>query len=85
MASLLTPAAPRDRVAPMSSVEFELWPCQYRIKCTATGCRNLARIIIRRVEAGGAPERQSELCNKDARATAAAASADGIPVHDMRG
>jgi len=66
-------------------LEIELWPCQYRIKCTAAGCRNLARIIIRRVETGGAPEGQSELCNKDARAAVATASADGIPVHDMRG
>jgi len=27
-------------------VEIELWPCQYRLKCTAAGCRNLARIIV---------------------------------------
>jgi hypothetical protein len=66
------------------TVEIELWPCQYRIKCTAADCRNLARVIIRQVEKGGAPLGQTELCNKDARMTAAAARADGIPVHDMR-
>jgi len=85
MASLLAPADLRDRLAPMGTVEIELWPCKYRIKCTEAGCRNLARTIIHRVEAGGAPEGQSELCNKDVRAAAAAALADGIPVHDMRG
>jgi len=85
MASLLTPATLRDRITPMDSVEIELWPCQYRAKCTATGCRNLARTIVRRVAEGGAPLGQSELCNKDARAAAAAAFADGIAVHDMRG
>jgi len=47
----------------------------------AAGCRNLARVTVRRVAEGGAPEGQSE----DARATAAGASPDGIPVHDMRG
>ena len=46
---------------------------------------NLARVIVRRVAEGGAPEGQSELCNRDARLTAAAPMADGIPVHDMRG
>jgi len=66
-------------------LEIELWPCQYRIKCTAAGCRNLARVIVRRVADGGAPEGQSEMCNKDARMTAAAAGADDVPVHDMRG
>jgi len=66
-------------------LEIELWPCQYRIKCTAAGCRNLARVIVRRIAEGGAPEGQSALCNKDARAAAAAALAAGIPVHDMRG
>jgi hypothetical protein len=70
----------------MDSVEFELWPCQYRIKCTAqAACRNLARVIVRRVAEGGPPLGQSEFCNKDARMTAAAASADGIAAHDMRG
>ena len=64
MAALLAPAAPRDRVAPMNSVEIELWPCQYRIKRTTAGCRNLARIIVRRVAEGGAPLGQSELCNR---------------------
>jgi hypothetical protein len=68
----------------MGGVEIELWPCQYRVKCTATGCRNLARVIVRREAEGGAPEGQRELCNKDTRTTAAAARADGVPVHDMR-
>lgn len=27
-----------------------LWPCQYRVKCTAAGCQNLARVIVRRAE-----------------------------------
>jgi len=34
-------------------VEIELWPCLYRIRCTATDCRNLARVIVRRVAEGG--------------------------------
>jgi hypothetical protein len=63
---------------------IELWPCQYLIKCTAHGCRNLVRVIIRRVEAGGAPLGQSEFCNKDARLRVAAASVDRVPVLDMR-
>jgi hypothetical protein len=86
-APLLAPAAQGDRVAPMASVqivEIELWPCQYRVKCTAAGCRNLARVIVMRVAEGGAPLGQSELCNMDARAAVAAASADGISVHEMR-
>jgi hypothetical protein len=89
-ASLLVPAAKGDRLAARGSVqdrqtmEVELWPCQYRIKCTAAGCPNLARVIVRRVAEGGTPLGQSELCNKDARLTAAAARADGASVHDMR-
>ncbi|MGD0292049.1 MAG: hypothetical protein ABSC63_20815 [Candidatus Binataceae bacterium] len=68
----------------MSSIEIELWPCQYRVKCTAAGCPNLARVIVRRIAEGGAPLGQSELCNKDARATTAAVRADGVPVYEMR-
>jgi hypothetical protein len=46
---------------------------------------DLGRVIVRRVAECGAPDGQNELCNRDARMSAAAASADGIPVHDMRG
>jgi hypothetical protein len=69
----------------MQILEIELWPCQYRVRCTTAGCGNLARVIVRRVAEGGAPEGQSELCTRDARAEVEAALAGGISVHDMRG
>ena len=62
--------------------ELELWPCEYRVKCKVPGCRNLARVIVRRIAQGGAPEGQSEFCNKDARASVDAARVQGVPVHD---
>ena len=60
--------------APMGSGQqlviqaIQLWPCHYRVKCTAAGCGNLARVIVRRIAEGGAPEGQQELCNQGARA-----------------
>jgi len=44
----------------------------------------LARVIIRRVEKGGATLGQSELCNGHASAAVAAALTGGVPGHDMR-
>ena len=41
---------------------LEIWPCGYRIKCNASGCTNLARIIVRRVR--GTFDGQNEYCNK---------------------
>ena len=61
---------------------LEIWPCGYRIKCNASGCTNLARIIVRRVR--GTFEGQNEYCNKDARKVIEAANARGVAVHDMR-
>ncbi|HUD10989.1 MAG TPA: hypothetical protein VMS08_01140 [Candidatus Saccharimonadia bacterium] len=69
---------------PPTTAQLHLWPCGYRIKCTAPDCRNLARIIVRYVEDGGAPSGQAELCNKDAKVEIEAAKAKRIAVHDMR-
>ena len=63
----------------------ELSRCLCHIQCTAPGCRNLARVIVRRIAEGSAPEGQSELCNRDARAAVEEAKANAIAVHDMRG
>jgi hypothetical protein len=41
-------AEPSIPCAVTITFEIELWPCQYRIKCTVAGCRNLAR--VRRAE-----------------------------------
>jgi hypothetical protein len=73
-----------DSVHDGQVAQIQLWPCGYRAKCTAPDCPDLARVIIRRVEAGGAPMGQDEYCNKHARVAAEAALASGIAVHDMR-
>jgi glycosyltransferase involved in cell wall biosynthesis len=39
---------------------MELWPCGYRAQCASPGCRNLARVILRRVTPGGAPDGQDQ-------------------------
>jgi hypothetical protein len=51
---------------------------------TTPGCSNLARVIVRSVEDGGAPSGQTGLCNKDAKAEIEAAKAKGIAGYDMR-
>jgi hypothetical protein len=70
-------------VTPTSTAQLHLWPCGYRIKCKAPGCRNLARVIVRYIEDGGAPSGQNEYCNADARAEIEAAKAKRVDVHDM--
>jgi hypothetical protein len=67
------------------SVALELWNCGYRAECSAPGCINLARIIVRRVSGHGTPEGQSEYCHKDSRAVIEAAKARGVVIHDQRG
>jgi hypothetical protein len=66
------------------SSAMEIWPCGYRIKCSTSGCTNLARIIVRRVSVHGTPEGQNEYCNKDSRTVIEAAKARGVAGHDMR-
>ena len=66
------------------SLALELWPCSYRVKCSAPGCANLARIIVRRI-AHGKFDGQTEYCHKDLRGVIGAAMARGIAVDDMRG
>ena len=61
---------------------LEIWSCGYRIKCNASGCTNLARIIVRRVR--GTFDGQDEYCNMDARTVIGAAKARGVAVHEMR-
>jgi hypothetical protein len=64
------------------SSALEIWPCGYRIKCSASGCVNMARIIVRRVR--GTFDGQSEYCHKDSRTVIEAAKARSVAVHDMR-
>jgi hypothetical protein len=56
-------------------------PCA---QCSSPGCQNLARVILRKVAPGGAPDGQSEFCHQHARAGIAKATADGVGIYDMR-
>jgi hypothetical protein len=39
----------------------------YRAQCTAVGCRNLARTILRYADRGGRPSSNLERCNQQTR------------------
>jgi hypothetical protein len=63
---------------------LQIWACGYRVQCSSPGCQNLARVILRKVAPGGAPDGQSEFCHQHARADIAKATADGVGIYDMR-
>jgi hypothetical protein len=69
---------------PLATTALHLWPCLFRTQCAAPDCPNLARIIVRYVEDGGAPAGQTELCNTHTRAVLEAANADDIAIFNMR-
>ena len=56
----------------------------YHARCTEPGCRNLARVILRRADAGGRPIDNGEFCLRHARSRIKSARAAGIRVYDDR-
>jgi hypothetical protein len=56
----------------------------YRARCTATGCRNLARTILRYADRGGRPLANQERCNSHASAAIEHDTKARLTVYDDR-
>jgi hypothetical protein len=56
----------------------------YRERCTAAGCGNLGRVILRHADAGGRPMTNAEFCNAHGRARIERDRAAGLGVYDNR-
>jgi hypothetical protein len=56
----------------------------YRARCTEPACKNVARMILRHAEAGGAPLTSLEFCNAHGRARLETDRTAGLKVYDDR-
>jgi hypothetical protein len=56
----------------------------YRERCTAAGCGNLGRVILRHSDAGGRPIDNAEFCLRHGRARIKSYRAAGLRVYDDR-
>jgi hypothetical protein len=56
----------------------------YRVRCTAPGCRNLGRMILRHADAGGRPIDNAEFCLRHGRSRIKSDRAAGLRVYDDR-
>jgi hypothetical protein len=56
----------------------------YRARCTAPGCENLARAILRYADRGGRPLANLERCNRHAREAIECDSKACLMVYDDR-
>jgi hypothetical protein len=54
----------------------------HRARCTAPGCRNVARAILRYVDRGGRPVSNLERCNRHTREAIERAFLDGLTIYD---
>jgi hypothetical protein len=68
----------------MSPANVTVIPIEFRTKCTAAGCRNLGRLVLRYADRAGRPIRQIELCFKHAQELLDRNRAAGLKVFDNR-
>jgi hypothetical protein len=59
-------------------------PLGYRAHCTAPGCKNLGRMILRYADPGSRPISNAEFCHAHARVKIAHDRAAGLKVFDDR-